>query len=65
MKIDDEEETECDVVNNGVKIFSEINSRNLGVALANEVRAKFCVAFSMIDPTTGDDAFAFGITFHT
>ena len=55
MKIDDEE---CNIVNNRSKGFGEINARNLGVAFANKARATFCVAFSSIDPTTRDDAFA-------
>ena len=58
LKIYDEEQTECNVVNNWSKIFGEINAGNLGVALANKARATFCVAFSLVDPTTRDDAFA-------
>ena len=45
-------------MNNWSKILGEIDAGNLGVALANKVRATFCVVFSSVDPTTRDDAFA-------
>ena len=45
-------------MNNWGKRLGEINAGNLGVALADKARATFCVAFSLVDPATRDDAFA-------
>ena len=58
MKIYDEEQTECNVMNNWSKVFGEIDAGNLGVSLSNKARAIFCAAFGTVDPTTRDDAFA-------
>ena len=49
---------ECNVMNNQSKRFGEIDAGNLGLALADKARVTFCVAFSSIDPTTRNDAFA-------